>query len=483
VARGKILVVDDDPNQSGVLRDILTFEGFAVQAATSAEQAIAGVRRDPPQVVLSDLRMPDMDGLELARRLREVAPEVMFVIMTAHATVDSALQAMKEGVYDYILKPINSRELIATLEKALELQSLKRENKTLKEKIEDASLEERIVFASRKMEQVLDLVRTVARSEATVLIRGESGTGKELIANAIHSYSNRRAGPFVKMNCAAIPENLLETELFGHERGAFTDAQRQRKGKFELASGGTIFLDEIGDMPPALQVKILRVLQERQFERVGGAETVKVDVRLIAATNRDLEEAIREGEFREDLYYRLNVIPIVLPPLRERRDDILKLAMYFLVKFNKKNEKSFGGIAPAAQALLLHYSWPGNVRELENVMERAVVLGHGPDIAPEHLPANLAGGAPSNEDVIERLFETELSLDDLERELIQKALERASWNQSKAAKLLKLTRRTLQYRMEKYNIRKPGYQGPTAVVPEDEREAREAPEPEDIEQG
>jgi two-component system response regulator AtoC len=455
-ASGKILIVDDDPNQSGILRDILTFEGFTVQAATSAEQAIAAVRRDPPQVILSDLRMPDMDGLELFRRVRSESPEIMFVIMTAHATVDTALQAMKEGVTDYITKPINSRELVKTLEKALELQSLKRENKTLKEKIEEAKIEDRIVFASKKMEEVLELVKTVARSEATVLIRGESGTGKELIANAIHAYSNRRQGPFVKVNCAAIPENLLEDELFGHEKGAFTDAQRQRKGKFELAHGGTIFLDEIGDMPPPLQVKILRVLQERQFERVGGSDVIHVDVRLIAATNRDLEELIREGEFREDLYYRLNVIPIFLPPLRERRDDIVKLAMHFLQKFNRKNEKSFAGISQPAMQILVQYPWPGNVRELEN----------------------LKTAAPSNEDAIDRLFETELSLDDLERELIHKALERTSWNQSKAAKLLKLTRRTLQYRMEKYNLRRPGEPAPGGAAAHFEE-----PEKEDIEQG
>jgi DNA-binding NtrC family response regulator len=469
MAHGKILIVDDDPNQSGVLRDILTFEGFNVHAANTADQALAAVRKDPPQVVLSDLRMPDLDGLELFRRVREIQPDAMFLIMTAHATVDSALQAMKEGIHDYILKPINSHELIERLEKALEVQSLRRENKALKEKIEEAKIEDRIIFGSKKMEEVLDLVKTVAKSEATVLIRGESGTGKELIANAVHSYSNRRAGPFIKVNCAAIPENLLEDELFGHEKGAFTDAQRQRKGKFEMANGGTIFLDEIGDMPPSLQVKILRVLQERQFERVGGSETVRVDVRLIAATNRDLEEAIREGEFREDLYYRLNVIPVLLPPLRERREDVVKLASHFLQKFNKKNEKHFTGISQAAHALLVGYPWPGNVRELENALERAVVLGNGTEIQPEHLPAGLKGAAPSGEDLIERLFETDLSLDDLERELIQKALERASWNQSKAAKLLKLTRRTLQYRMEKYNIRRPGYEGPI-VTSEPERE-------------
>jgi DNA-binding NtrC family response regulator len=455
--KGKILIVDDDPNQSAVLRDILTFEGFLAETAGSAIETIATVRRDPPQVIVSDLRMPDMDGLELYRKVREVAPETTYIIMTAHGTVDTALQAMKEGVYDYILKPINARDLIATIEKALELVRLRSENRTLKERIEEVAVDHRIVFASKKMEEAMELVKTVAKSDATVLVRGESGTGKELIANAIHSYSNRRNAPFVKVNCAAIPETLLEDELFGHERGAFTDAQRQRKGKFELAHGGTIFLDEIGDMPPALQVKILRVLQERQFERVGGTETIHVDVRLLTATNRDLEKAIREGEFREDLYYRLNVIPIHLPPLRERREDIPKLAVHFLQKFNRKNEKAFRAFSTDAMQLLVNYAWPGNVRELENAVERAVVLGEGEEVRPEHLPAALRGPAPTSDDVIARLLDSpDLSLDELERKLIERALERTSGNQSKAAKLLGLTRRTLQYRVEKYNIRKPG---------------------------
>ncbi|HVY61776.1 MAG TPA: sigma-54 dependent transcriptional regulator [Planctomycetota bacterium] len=460
MAEGKILVVDDDPNQSGILRDILTFEGFEVHAVSSATQAIAAARKEPYQAILSDLRMPDMDGIELFRKIRELTPEVMFIIMTAHGTVDTTREALKEGIYDYILKPINSKELIATFERALEVARLKTENKTLKQKIEETKLEDRVIYASKKMAEVMELTKTVAKSEATVLIRGESGTGKEVIANALHGYSNRASGPYIKVNCAAIPENLLEDELFGHEKGAFTDAKGDRKGKFELAHGGTIFLDEIGDMPPQLQVKILRVLQERQFERIGGAKTFNVDVRLIAATNRDLEKLIGEGEFRQDLYYRLNVIPIVLPPLRERGDDVIKLAAHFLKKFNEKNGKSFKGFNADAQALLLNYSWPGNVRELENAIERAVVLGQGDEIRPEHLPAALKGHTRSNDDLIARLFESDLSLDDLEKELIQKALDRTSWNQSKAARLLGLTRRTLQYRVEKYNIRRPGEPAP-----------------------
>jgi DNA-binding NtrC family response regulator len=467
VAEGKILVVDDDPNQSRILHDILSFEGFEVHAVSSAGEAIVATKKAPDPAILSDLRMPAMDGLELARRVREILPEAMCIIMTAHATVDTALTAMKEGVYDYILKPINSRELIATLEKALEVVRLKSENRSLKARIEEAKIEDRVVFASKKMEELMELVRTVAKSEATALVRGESGTGKELIANAIHACSNRAQEPFVKVNCAAIPENLLEDELFGHEKGAFTDAQRERKGKFELAHGGTIFLDEIGDMPAALQVKILRVLQERQFERIGGTRTFHVDVRLIAATNRDLEALIREGEFRQDLYYRLNVIPIVLPPLRERGDDVLNLAAHFLGRFNLKNNKNFRGFSDEAQQILSRYAWPGNVRELENAIERAVVLGQGDEIRPEHLPNHMKGMERSNDDLIGRLFDSDLSLDGLERELIQKALDRTSWNQSKAARLLGLTRRTLQYRVEKYNIRRPGEPAPAPVQPGD----------------
>ncbi len=465
MAEGKILVVDDDPNQAGVLRDILTFEGFSVHAVSGGDQALAAARKEGYQAVLSDLRMPDMDGLELFRKVRETLPEAAFLIMTAHGTVDTALKAMKEGVYDYILKPINSRELISTIEKALEVQRLRHENRTLKAKIEEAKLDDRVVYASKKMEELLELVRTVARSEATVLVRGESGTGKELIANAVHSYSNRAAGPKIKVNCGAIPENLLEDELFGHEKGSFTDAKGERKGKFELAHGGTIFLDEIGDMPPQLQVKILRVLQERQFERIGGTKTLTVDVRLLAATNRDLEELIREGEFRQDLYYRLNVIQIVLPPLRERGDDVIKLAAHFLAKFNAKNGKSFRGFSGEAQQMLLGYGWPGNVRELENAIERAVVLGQGDEVRAEHLPGHMKGHARSKDDIIARLFETDLSLDDLEKDLIQKALDRSAWNQSKAARMLGLTRRTLQYRVEKHNIRRPGEPAPAAAPP------------------
>jgi len=456
VASGRILVVDDDPKQSGLLREMLMFEGYEVEAASSAAQAISLAQARPFQAILSDLRMPDMDGIALARKIKEILPEAPFVIMTAHGTVDTALQAMRGGVYDYILKPVHARDLVATLEKAFEVTALKAENRTLKDRIAAVALGDSIVFGSKKMEEVLEVVRTVAKSEATVLIRGESGTGKELVANALRHASQRALGPFVKVNCAAIPATLLEDELFGHEKGAFTDAKGDRKGRFELAHGGTIFLDEIGDLPAALQVKLLRVLQERCFERIGGTKTVHVDVRLIAATHKDLETAIKTGEFRQDLYYRLNVIAIHLPALRERSEDVLKLATHFLAKFNAKNQKAFKGFSPEAQRTLTSYRWPGNVRELENAVERAVVLGAGEWIEPAHLPAHMGGTPRGRRDFVAEFFETDLTLEGLEQELIRRALERTGWNQSKAARLLGLTRRTLQYRIEKYEIARPG---------------------------
>jgi len=350
---------------------------------------------------------------------------------------------------------------------ALEFRRLKRENKELKAQVAGRSLEERIVGRARSFVEMLELAKTAAESEATILIRGESGTGKELVAELIHKGSPRAKGPFVKVNCAAIPEPLLEAELFGHEKGAFTDAKKQRRGRFEAANGGTIFLDEIGEMTPNLQVKLLRVLQERELERLGGSETIPLDIRLVAATNRDLEAMIKDGDFREDLYYRINVITLTLPPLRDRRGDIPLLAEHFLATFNQKNKKSFRGFSPEAIELLSAHGWPGNVRELENVVERAVVLGRGELVLREHLPAAIAAHEAPREDLVARVLETGISLDDLERELIVKALAQTGSNVSKAARLLGLTRRMLQYRMEKYGLEKAWTPEPSA---EDERE-------------
>jgi DNA-binding NtrC family response regulator len=449
--KGKILVIDDDINEANAINDMLTLEGFSVRSAYSGTEGLSLYKRYPFDVVVSDYKMPDIDGFNVFLRLKTFDSDIVFIIITAYGTIPEAVKALHMGVFHYLPKPVNYDELSLMLQRGIENRRLKDENKDLRAQIES----KRIVGRSKKIEEVMDLVRTVAKSEATVMIRGESGTGKELIAQAIHSFSNRSSAPFIKVNCAAIPENLLEDELFGHEKGAFTDASRPRKGKFELAHGGTVFLDEIGDMSPALQVKVLRVLQEREFERLGGSEVIQVDVRLIAATNQDLEEKIKAGSFREDLYYRINVIPILIPPLRVRKEDIHVLVDHFIKKFNAKNNKNFRSITSEAQKILMGYNWPGNVRELENIIERAVVLGQGDLIRPDDLPLQLHPAEITQEDIISRLFDTDFTLEDLEKELIKQSLERSSWNQSKAAKLLGLTRRTLQYRVDKYNIARP----------------------------
>jgi two-component system response regulator HydG len=453
---GSVLIVEDDRHQANALKGHLELEGLVVATTNDGQSALRKLEQQEWDIVLSDLRLPDMDGLEIFRRARESKGEdaAAFVILTAFGTVQSAREALKAGVFDYLTKPVDASELAVLVDKALEFRRLKRENKELKAQVAERTLDERIVGHSSVFTDMLELARTAAGSEATILIRGESGTGKELVAELIHQGSPRAKGPFVKVNCAAIPEPLLEAELFGHEKGAFTDAKKQRKGRFEAANGGTIFLDEIGEMTPPLQVKLLRVLQERELERLGGSETIPLDVRVVAATNRDLEAMIREQDFREDLYYRINVITLVLPPLRDRRGDIPLLAEYFLTRFNAKNKKSFRGFSPEALDRLVSHGWPGNVRELENVIERAVVLGRGELILPEHLPAIISNREVPDDDIVGRVLESGISIDDLERELIKKALGQTGGNVSKAARLIGLTRRTLQYRMEKWGISK-----------------------------
>jgi two-component system response regulator HydG len=454
---GSVLIVEDDRHQANALKGHLELEGLFVGTTNDGQSALARLGERDWDIVLSDLRLPDMDGLEIFRRAREARKgedTAAFVILTAFGTVQSAREALKSGVFDYLTKPVDAAELAVLVDKALEFRRLRRENRELKAQVAGRTLAERIVGQAQVFSDMLDLARTAAGSEATILIRGESGTGKELVAELIHQGSPRARAPFIKVNCAAIPEPLLEAELFGHEKGAFTDAKKQRKGKFELANTGTIFLDEIGEMTPNLQVKLLRVLQERELERLGGGETVPLDIRLVAATNRDLETMIKEGDFREDLYYRINVITLSLPPLRDRRGDIPLLAEHFLSRFNTKNKKSFRGFSPEAMERLTQHVWPGNVRELENVIERAVVLGRGDLILPEHFPAVIAAREAPDEDIVARVLETGISIDDLERELIKKALAQTSGNVSKAARLIGLTRRTLQYRMEKWGISK-----------------------------
>jgi two-component system, NtrC family, response regulator HydG len=466
----RVLIVEDEDAQARALQGHLEIEGHQVQVAGDGAAALRHVDRGL-DLILCDLRLPDMDGLEIFRRVRESlgddAPS--FVILTAYGTVESARAALKSGVYDYLTKPVDPTEVSFLLKNVLDQRQLRRENRELSRAVGKASIHERLIGQSTAFREMVDLAKNAAESEATILIRGESGTGKELVAELVHASSPRAKGPFVKVNCGAIPETLLEAELFGHERGAFTDARKARKGRFELAHGGTIFLDEIGEMSPALQVKLLRVLQERELERVGGqGQVIPLDIRLMAATNQDLEHMVREGTFREDLYYRINVITIQVPPLRERPGDIELLAHHFCAKFTAKNKKSFRGISPEALERLRAHRFPGNVRELENVIERAVVLGQGEWVRPEHLldgsdamrsssasssSADARRGS-SEEQLIHQALESGTSLDQWERELIRKALERTRGNVTQAARLLNLTRRTLQYRIEKHQLGK-----------------------------
>jgi two-component system response regulator HydG len=459
---GRVLIVEDVGSQALYLQRLLEKDGHQVEVCASAEEATSEGITPEQDVVLCDLHLADADGLTLFRDAEEkLGPETpCFVILTAYGTVESARDSLKAGVHDYLTKPVDPTELSVVVKNALEYRALRRENRALAQAVAARKVEERLVGRSRATLRTLELAKAAAGSEATILIRGESGTGKELIAELIHAASPRAAGPFVKVNCGAIPENLLEAELFGHEAGAFTDAREARIGRFELANGGTIFLDELAEMTPALQVKLLRVLQEREVERLGGqGEVIPLDIRLLAATNRDLEEMVQSGAFREDLYYRINVITIHVPPLRDRRGDVELLANHFCARFNAKNRKAFKGIAPEALDLLQRHGWPGNVRELENVVERAVVLGRGDWILPAHLPPAIrAGQAPPGRDaydVVSQVLDASLPLEEFARRMIERALERNEGNVSRTARSLGLTRRTLQYRMNRDGISAP----------------------------
>ncbi len=463
---GRVLIVEDEGAQAKALRGHLEVEGLEVLVAEDGATAIQRFDRGL-DLILCDLRLPDMDGLEVFRRVREALGDEAptFVILTAYGTVESARAALKSGVYDYLTKPVDPTELTFLVKNVLDQRRLRRENRELSRAVGKAGIHERLRGTSEPFQQMVELAKAAAESEATILIRGESGTGKELVAELIHASSPRAKGPFVKVNCGAIPDTLLESELFGHERGAFTDARKAKKGRFELAHGGTIFLDEIGEMAPPLQVKLLRVLQERELERLGGqGQVIPLDIRLMAATNQDLEQMVRQGTFREDLYYRINVITIPVPPLRDRPGDIELLASHFCARFTARNKKAFRGISPEALERLRSLRWPGNVRELENVIERAVVLGQGEWIKPEHLvdgsdamrpPSDPGTRRGSSEDQLVRAaLEAGTPLDQWERELIRKALERTRGNVTQAARVLGLTRRTLQYRIEKHRIGK-----------------------------
>ncbi len=446
MATGKILVVDDEANARTALAEILKDEGYAVETAADGFKALPKLRDFSPDVVLTDLKMPGMDGLELIGKVRELDPEIGVVIMTAFGAVDTAVQAMQKGAADYLTKPLNANELLIVLQRTLERCTLRREARALHERLDERFAFNNIIGNSPEMQRVFKTVQQVAPSRATVLISGQSGTGKELVAAAIHQNSPRKQGPFVKLHCAALAESLLESELFGHERGAFTGADRRREGRFELANGGTLFLDEIGETSPPVQVKLLRVLQEREFERVGGQQTLTTDVRVIAATNRDLKEMVAKGAFREDLFYRLNVVNLHMPSLGERRSDIGALAEHFIKKYAQENAKQDMRLSAEALSQLRAYSWPGNVRELENVIERAVVLAPGNTIEASHLPSDLTP-APA---VAEGPQIPGWTLADIERYAILRTLEAEGGSTSRAADVLGISVRKIQYKLQEY---------------------------------
>ncbi len=444
----RILIVEDEVNLQRVLELQLKGAGFAVEKAGAAEPALAVVERGDADLVLTDLKLPGMDGLELLRRIRDFDSSLPVIIMTAYGTVETAVQAMKAGASDYLLKPFPLDELTITIDKALELRELRDENRRLKDELGRKYHFENIVGRSPKMQEVFAAVERVAPTRATVLLTGESGIGKDVIARAIHHHSPRRDKAFVKISCSAIPESLMESELFGYEKGAFTGAAGSRAGKFEQAEGGTVFLDEIGDVPPAVQVKLLRVLQEREVERLGGNKTIKIDVRVVAATNQDLHAAIEEGAFREDLYYRLNVVPITIPPLRERKQDIPFLVEHFLAKYREDMGGRVTSVAPPALEKMMGYRWPGNVRELENVMQRAMVLAPGPAMEAKdiQLDADRRAAPPAGEGP--PFVPEGMTLEQYEQELIKEALRRTGGNKWQAARLLGLTRSALRYRLK-----------------------------------
>ena len=449
----RILVVDDESSQRELIGGFLRKQGHEVFLAGSGAEALARVRETRVDLVLSDFRMPGMSGIELLRAVKAVNPEIPFILVTAYGTVEAAVQAMQEGAADYLTKPLDLEELLLRIGRVSEQVRLQSAVRDLQAHLVERHRLEGIIGESGRMQEVLALVRQVAPSDATVLIRGESGTGKELIARAIHFNSPRAGGPLVTLNCAALPEQLLESELFGHEKGAFTGAVAQRKGRFELADGGSIFLDEIGDLSPALQVKLLRVLQERRFERLGGNRTLTVNVRILAATHRDLEQAMRSGTFREDLYYRLNVVTVQIPPLRERRADIPALLDHFLRKFAEKNRREVAGLTAAARDALLRYEYPGNVRELENLIERAVLLCRGRVIDVEDLPVTVRPGERIPTEAEARHLPDLLA--SIERQAIWAALLRHGWVQTQAAEELGISERVLRYKMKKHGLEAP----------------------------
>ena len=449
----RILIAEDEKAQRELLEGFLKKEGFSVDAVANGREALQRIEGNFYDLALIDYKMPELDGLKTLKEIRRLYPDLPVVMMTAYGTIETAVASMKEGALDYLTKPINLEELLLILQKVMERSNLIQENRDLKARLQERYAFNNVVYGSPKMEEVMGLVSRVAPSQTTVLVRGESGTGKELIANAIHYASPRSGRPLVKVSCSAIPETLLESELFGHEKGSFTGATQRRIGRFEEANGGTIFLDEIGDLSPGTQVKLLRVLQEKEFQRLGSNTSIKTDVRVIAATHRNIEELMKKGIFREDLYYRLNVISIHLPPLRERKEDIVLLIDFFLKKYSRENQKSISDLSKEARTLLLRHPYPGNVRELENLIERAVVLCRGEAITTQDLPFHLIEGR--SEGMLESPGRTKTlpeSLEEIEKALILKALHQHQGVQTKAAENLGISERVLRYKMKKYGI-------------------------------
>jgi two-component system, NtrC family, response regulator AtoC len=444
--QSSLLIVDDEP----VVRDSLSKwfrqDGFRVDSAEDASHALKKMNEGPWDVILLDIKMPGMSGLELQKRLHEIDPAVTVIMITAFASVESAVQALKDGAFDYVTKPVDPDHLSHLVQNAIRQKKLADENAQLRQHISNLAHEDTIVGNSAEMKKVMELAKTVAQTDTTVMIRGESGVGKELVARAIHAGSGRKYFPIIAVNCGAVPETLLESELFGHEKGAFTGAQYRRKGKFEMADGGTIFLDEIGTISQKMQVQLLRVIETKQFMRVGGNELITSDFRVICATNRDLEAAVKEGTFREDLYYRLNVFTVFIPPLRERRTDIPQLVQHFLKKYAAIMNKPMKEISPEAMDMLVRYDWPGNIRELENVIERAMVIAKPPEIRPDDLPFQLVPRHRSPADD---------SLAAVEKVQIENVLARTRWNITRSAEMLDIDRVTLYNKIAKYGLTKP----------------------------
>ncbi|GAB4288097.1 MAG: sigma-54 dependent transcriptional regulator [Coriobacteriia bacterium] len=446
----RVLIADDEKNMRWVLRQAFESEGYEIVEAVDGKEALSAVADQIPDVMIVDHKMPAPDGMEVIRRLRAKGEQFPIIMLTAHGNIQGAVEAMKVGATEYLQKPFDLEELKLAVEKALKMSALAAEVDRLREELDREYDIEGIVAQDSTMLAVLETVQKVAPTSATVMIYGESGTGKELVARALHKLSSRAEKPFVSVSAGALPETLLESELFGYEKGAFTGAVTAKPGRFEMANGGTLFLDEIGDITAAVQVKLLRVLQERTFERLGGTRTIEVDVRVIAATNQDLQQLIADGEFREDLYYRLNVVPITLPPLRKRKGDIPLLVAHFMDKISAGEKR----LTPEAMQMLVDYQWPGNIRELENTIERIAILAHGPEITPEDLPAEVRVGVTSSGSGA-RCFvlpEAGVDLEEVEMDLIKQALDRTGGSAPKAAKLLGLTTKTLEARMSRFGL-------------------------------